>query len=123
MDIASAAKLHDMSIDEYVNFRRAAADDPNNPLPFTDLNGRPIDPKSIELAKDRKALDDLWRQSQMGTQRGTYQHLAGEVEARNVQKRMKYTPEQRRATPPWETEDIPRDQQIVRGRQKPNPRK
>jgi len=44
----------------------------------------------------------------------SYRRLAGEVEARNVQKRMDWTPEQRRETPPWATEDVPRDQQIVR---------
>lgn len=44
----------------------------------------------------------------------TYRRLAGEVEARNVQKRMDMTPAERRATPPWATEDVPRDQQIVR---------
>lgn len=42
-----------------------------------------------------------------------YRRLAGEVEARNVQHRMDWTPEQRRETPPWVTEDVPRDQQIV----------
>lgn len=43
-----------------------------------------------------------------------YRASAGEVEARNVQHRMDWTPEQRRETPPWATEDVPRDQQIVR---------
>lgn len=43
-----------------------------------------------------------------------YRHLAGEVEARNVQTRMNMTPAERRARPPWETEDVPRAQQIVR---------
>jgi hypothetical protein len=44
-----------------------------------------------------------------------YQALAGEVEARNVQSRMDMDAATRRATPPWATEDVPRDQQIVRG--------
>jgi len=39
--------------------------------------------------------------------------LAGDVEARNVVRRMDMTPAERRDTPPWETEDVPRDQQIV----------
>jgi hypothetical protein len=43
-----------------------------------------------------------------------YRHLAGEVEARNVQTRRDFTPEQRRARPPWETQDVPDDLQIVR---------
>ncbi len=45
-----------------------------------------------------------------------YRRLAGEVEARNVQTRRDFTPDQRRASPPWETEDVPRDKQIVRFR-------
>jgi len=44
-----------------------------------------------------------------------YRRLAGEAEARNVQTRMNMTPDQRRATPPWATLDVPEDQLIVRG--------
>jgi hypothetical protein len=43
-----------------------------------------------------------------------YRRLAGEVEARNVQTRRDFTPEQRRAQAPWETQDVPDDLQIVR---------
>ena len=43
-----------------------------------------------------------------------YRRLAGESEARNVESRMDFTPEQRRATPPWETLDVPEDELIVR---------
>lgn len=43
-----------------------------------------------------------------------YRRLAGEVEARTVQKRMDMTADQRRARPPWEDYDVPEDQQIVR---------
>ncbi len=43
-----------------------------------------------------------------------YKHLAGEAEARNVQARMNMTPEQRRATPPWETLDVPENELIYR---------
>lgn len=56
--------------------------------------------KQVELE-----MDEAYRQ---------YHRLAGEVEARNVQTRMNYTPEQRRASPPWETQDVPDEQQIVR---------
>lgn len=44
-----------------------------------------------------------------------YKRLAGEVEARNVQTRMDMDAATRRQTPPTHTEDVPRDQQIVRG--------
>lgn len=45
---------------------------------------------------------------------GLYKRLAGETEARNVQTRMNMSADQRRATPPWETQDIPDADQIVR---------
>lgn len=41
----------------------------------------------------KKSQQDYWNQ-------------ASEVEARNVQRRMNMTPEQRRAIPPWETQDM-----------------
>ena len=43
-----------------------------------------------------------------------YQRLAGEAEARNVQTRMDWTPEQRRETPPWASLDVPEDELIYR---------
>lgn len=46
--------------------------------------------------------------------RDTYNRLAGETEARTVQKRMDMTAEERRARPPWLDYDVPEDQQIVR---------
>lgn len=42
-----------------------------------------------------------------------YAAHAGEVEARNVQARRDFTPEQRRAVPPWKTQDTPDAAQIV----------
>lgn len=46
--------------------------------------------------------------------RGKYHALAGEVESRNVQRRMNMGKDERRAVPPSETADVPRHQQIVR---------
>ena len=43
-----------------------------------------------------------------------YKRLAGEAEARNVQSRMNMTMDERIALPPWVTQDVPTDQQIVR---------
>jgi hypothetical protein len=43
-----------------------------------------------------------------------YRRVAGEVEARNVETRMNMTPAERLLTPPWKTEDVARDKQIVR---------
>ena len=45
-----------------------------------------------------------------------YRRLAGEAEARNVQARRDFTPEQRAAQPPWQTLDVPEDELIVRTR-------
>ena len=42
-----------------------------------------------------------------------YKKVSGEVEARNVQSRMKMTPEQRRKTTLQETEDVAREDQIL----------
>lgn len=43
-----------------------------------------------------------------------YGRSAGEVEARNVQRRLFMTPEERAASPPWTTEGVPRNEQIIR---------
>jgi len=43
-----------------------------------------------------------------------YRRLAGETEARNVQTRRDFSPAERRARPPWTTQDVPDEQQIVR---------
>ena len=44
-----------------------------------------------------------------------YQRLAGEAEARNVQTRMDFTPDERMARPPWSTLDVPENELLVRG--------
>lgn len=42
-----------------------------------------------------------------------YRGIAGEVEARNVQRRLNWTPEERAAMSPWRTQDVPyRDQYV-----------
>jgi hypothetical protein len=43
-----------------------------------------------------------------------YKRLAGEAEARNAEKRLRWSEERRRAEPFPETEYPPRDQQIIR---------
>lgn len=44
-----------------------------------------------------------------------YRNLAGEAEARNTQTRLNMTAEERAASPPWETLDVPEDEIIIRG--------
>lgn len=43
----------------------------------------------------------------------TYWNTAGEVEARNVQRRIDMTADERRAIPPWETQDVPDADQVI----------
>lgn len=43
-----------------------------------------------------------------------YRRLAGETEARNVQRRQDFGPSARPAAPPWATQDVPDERQIVR---------
>lgn len=80
-----------------------------------------IDDESLAQAIDFAANPDLSKLVERGRSFAemkpyeAYRRLAGEVEARNVQKRMNMDAAERRATPPWATEDVPRDQQIVRG--------
>ena len=54
-----------------------------------------------------------WRQNILPPQQ-QYERLAGEAEARAVQSRMDMTPEQRRATFPFDSYDVPRDKLILR---------
>ena len=57
--------------------------------------------------KDKDAQQDILKQNER------YVKTAGEVEARNVEARIKLTPEQRRAITLQETEDVARDEQIT----------
>ena len=43
-----------------------------------------------------------------------YRLYSGEVEARNTERRLSMSPEERASTPPWETEDVDDENQIVR---------
>ncbi len=61
------------------------------------------------------AADDIAQSAFQRWQQDQYRRTAGEVEARNVAARRDMTPEERRATPPWETQDVPDARQIVPG--------
>ncbi len=62
--------------------------------------------KVWELADKKDKIGDPYE---------AYQRLAGEAEARNVQARMNFTPEERAARAPWTTLDVPEDELIVNG--------
>ena len=62
------------------------------------------------LMREKKSIQSAQRKASIG--KDGYNRLAGEVEARNAEKRMDYTPEQRRETLLRETEDVAREDQI-----------
>lgn len=72
----------------------------------------------VSYIKQQNILDEyeagVRRRAAQNIDTLTYNVLAGEVEARAVEKRMDLTPEQRRSRPPWLDYDVPEDQQIVR---------
>ena len=75
------------------------------------------DPTDLELKLSKKvSYDDIARSKRelAQTPYESYQRLAGEAEARNVQTRLDWTPEQRRETPPWESLDVPENELIYR---------
>lgn len=94
-------------------FRLSSANDPLDPLRLVKPGARQ---KGLELEKEARALDqkamDAYRSEQ--AKFDLYQRLAGEAEARAVQSRMNMTPEQRRATFPEESYDVPLNELIVR---------
>jgi len=71
--------------------------------------GRLID----QLDWKRRSADSMPEEYWKEKSHDTYNRTAGEVEARNVQKRRLMSPEDRKLTPPWETEDVPSAQQIL----------
>lgn len=65
-------------------------------------------PKSIPLHSQQDTA------IQQTAAEDTYKRVAGEVEARATSKRYPMTPDERAATPPWQSYDVPENQQIVR---------
>ena len=85
-----------------------------------DLDSGTLSPAVAEhtnrlLAAAQKELDSI-NARRSADPYELYRRTAGEVEARNVQARRDFTKEERRRITPWETEDVPRAQQIVRKR-------
>lgn len=90
-------------------------------------NTRQFTPDEIEAERARmrgqpSSFDDGWTigtdtlDDEAGIRFRLYERLAGEVEARAVQKRQRLTAEERRARPPWLDYDVPEGEQIVRFR-------
>lgn len=72
------------------------------------------DPNVSDISKIqlRRMLPKAEEEIARAAQYEGYRRVAGEVEARNVQRRLTMTPEERAATPPWETQDIPDEEQF-----------
>lgn len=92
-----------------------------HPIPDLLSDIKYLDPAKVEaIAKQHgfgspdEAFDFLKKEDFKRTPVGQYHRTAGEVEARNTARRQGLTDEQRRKIPPWETQDVPDDQQIVR---------
>lgn len=92
-------------------------------FPVHDLlsNAKYLEPGKLEAVAAQhgfmspdEALAFLKEQDIKRTPESQYRRTAGEVEARNTQTRRYLTDEQRRDIPPWQTQDTPDDQQIVR---------
>ncbi|WP_177232363.1 LPD23 domain-containing protein [Methylobacterium gossipiicola] len=96
--------LHELqhAIQSQEGFARGA-----NPRSFTATDWEAAGLPMLSESKNAAQAHERWARDQ-------YHRTAGEVEARNVQTRRDFTPEQRRAIPPWETQDVPDAQQIVR---------
>ena len=72
-------------------------------------------PDAARLQRIQSELNDLNPLIEKAAGLAGYKRLAGEVQARNVHARMNMTPQERRATPPWLTQDVPTEQQIIMG--------
>jgi len=70
------------------------------------------------VSDSKKIQKDVYhpinKSAQETAAKNIYKRLAGETEARNVQARMNLTAEERRSLPPWDTQDFPFVDQIVR---------
>ena len=77
---------------------------------------RSLSKKGLKLEKEARELDEkaLLAYHSEQAKFDLYQRLAGEAEARAVQKRMNMTDTQRRVIFPYESYDVPVNQLIVR---------
>jgi hypothetical protein len=74
----------------------------------------PLIIRSTALSKRIQNTEDAIRAAKQGEYHPLYQRMAGEAEARAVQKRMTYGPEYRREIFPLDEYDVPIDQLVVR---------
>lgn len=82
---------------------------------FANLTTRLKNMTDEEFGKFVRSADAVAKNAKKAGELG-YNNLAGEVEARNVERRSKVSPEARRNTPLSASEDVPRHEQIIRFR-------
>jgi hypothetical protein len=58
-------------------------------------------------------VEDVWGQMELASNKPRYMDVAGEVEARNVQARLRGSEDQRRLRAPWSTQEVPDHLQVV----------
>ena len=75
-----------------------------------------VEARASEIFETQKNTfsDYTMGQAKQAAAEEIYERLAGEVEARAVERRMDLTPEERRARPPWLDYDVPEEDQILR---------
>ena len=86
-----------------------------------DINAARGPYKDYVKSMKKPITSEMDRTAQQTAVERAYRLSMGEAEARNTEARMNMTPEQRRATPPWETLDVPEDELIVRMRSSGTP--
>lgn len=84
------------------------------PEEYEDINRLLGDFRLTDIQGMRDEGNRLMNYSQTLTPEGRYHRLSGEVEARNVERRRRMTPEGRRDLPPYATEDVTPEEQIMK---------
>ena len=94
-------------------FSMSSANDPLDPTRLVKPGARK---KGLQLEKEARELDEkaLLAYHSEQAKFDMYQRLAGEAEARAVQSRMNMSPQERMATFPYQSYDVPLNQLIVR---------
>ena len=77
------------------------------------IKQNPFSPKTKPKPWDELTKREKVQYLEQGRHRA-YKRLSGETEARNVEGRMDMTPEQRKNNPPWETQEFPDEEQLIR---------
>lgn len=105
-DVYAAANLKLSALSEQMDNLKSAMQNVRDPSARLKL--------SDKVSQLKAEYDNVMSEKLNFDARAAYRRLAGEIEARNVQKRMNMTSEERLKTPPWMTQDVPSEQAIVR---------